>query len=81
MAAGSDGLVATIMVCSMTPSRFSLSSKSGNFGQLLADGHINVDHAGLLPGLVDHGIDSYGRLTGLAVADDQVLAGRGRSES
>ena len=42
----------------------------GNSGSLLSDRHINTDDAGIL--LVDNGIDSYGRFTGTAVADDQL---------
>ena len=37
---------------------------------LLADGHVDADH--VLPLLVQDGVDGDGRLTGLAVADDQL---------
>ncbi len=38
----------------------------------MANRDVNVDNAGLLLGLVDHGVDSDGRFTSLAVANDQL---------
>ena len=42
----------------------------GDGGALLADGHVNADH--VLATLVDNGVQSDHRLTGLTVADDQL---------
>ena len=49
---------------------FQRTGQAGNSGSLLSDRHINTDNAGIL--LVDNGIDSHGRFTGTAVADDQL---------
>ena len=53
------------------PSRLEAFLQSGDLGKFLTDSHINVDDAGLLAGLVDHGVDSDGGFAGLTVADDQ----------
>src|SRR5580698_3391147 len=46
-------------------------NKCGNFGEFLANSNVHVNDAGLLLGLVNHGVDSNGSFTGLAVADEQ----------
>ncbi len=45
---------------------------TGDFAELLADSHVNVNDAGGLTVLVDHGVDGHGCFARLAVANNQL---------
>ena len=51
---------------------FEALNQASNLAQLLPNGNVDIDHASLLTGLVDHRVECNCRLTGLAITNDQL---------